>query len=173
MLPPTEYHLAAPAIAPSGPCSAVLSLPAPPFDVTVTVEGAGAVQAVPLGQWPARQLVNPKQMWPWPADLVAPPKPFSGPPRRLLVYALFPGRAPDTLALRLLPKPSPSSAGTVPVTVQPLPGAEVYHHRDDDIYHYVKREDAALISGFGRQLRLRLAFRVNGQLRYWQWVEAI
>jgi len=170
---PDEFLLTARAVAPAGACSSVVSLPVPPFDVTVSVQGASAVQAVPLGHWPARLLANPKQTWPWPADLVAPPKPFGGPPRRLLVYARFPGPAPESLSLRLAPAAPQQLPGAVPVSVRLIPGPESYHHRDEELYHYVKREDSALISAFGRDLSLRLGFRVNGQMRYWQWIEAI
>ncbi len=153
--------------------TAVFSLPLPPYPVGVKVAGAKEVQCVPMGEWPARLLVNPKQMWPWDRKRIK-PKPFGNPPRRCLVYARFPKAAPKEINLSLTPgKLAAPGPQTVPVEVALAPSKEFYQHKDAEkgLYHYVKREDSVSIKGFGRELSLRLAFKVGQELRYWQWVE--
>lgn len=152
--------------------TAVVSLPLPPFNVGIEVEGAAAVQSVPLGEWPAREMVNPRQVWPWPQELLAKPAAFGNPPRRALVYATFPNGAPDQVSVRLLAgRPAKSSSGTFPFEVECVPGKETYLKREFNpgLYHYVKREDSVRLRGFGREMSLRLGFRVGEEVRYWQW----
>ena len=157
----------------------VCSLPLPPFPVQVTVPGADSVQTVPLGEWPARALVNPRVTWPWPKGAVKPPKPFANPPRRCLLYAHFPQPAPRDVSVNLTPTAKAATAPTaatdhftpVACELRVVLGAETYHKRDEVTYHYVKREDSVLIQAGGRELTLRLAFRVNGELRYWQFAQ--
>ncbi|MCC6580048.1 MAG: hypothetical protein IT440_06365 [Phycisphaeraceae bacterium] len=154
---------------------AVCSLPMPPFHADVTVSGATVTQAVPLGQWPARALLHPALAAMWKDAKIAAPDPLGNPPRRCLVYARFPGCAPDAMDVTLTPSsgaPARNDA-TFPVTLKLQHDEEIYHHRDEKLYHYVKREDSVRVEGHGAGLTLRLAWRIGDELRYWQWVQMI
>lgn len=146
------------------------SLPMPPLNAAVDVTGADAVQVVPVGAWPARAMANDRVTWPWPD--VAAPKAFDNPPRRCLVYARFPGGAPDRCTATLAPSRGDAApTGEFPLTLSVRGGSETYHHRDEQLYHYVKREDTVDVAGLGRSMALRLGWRIGQDLRWWQWVE--
>ncbi len=169
------------AIAAAGSRTAIVSLPLPPVPVDVKVAGADSVQAIPLGEWPARLMANPKQTWPWPAEWVAAPKGFGNPPRRCLLYARFPDAAPDRFRVTVTTTPSagPDPVGApqdaFPVQVSAVPGKETYMKRElhPGLYHYVKREDSVTVRGFGHALTLRLGFRIGDETRYWQWCTTV
>ncbi len=156
--------------------SLVVSLPLPPWEVDVDIPGAATVQRVPLGEWPARTLLDPRLRRAWPASEIAQPRAFGNPPRRCLVEARFDGALPAELHARLTRR---EQAGPVPVAppvataVRAEEGEEIYHHRDEELYHYVRREDAAIIVAGGERLRVRLGMLIHDQRRYWQWVTAI
>jgi hypothetical protein len=154
--------------------TAVFSLPLPPFPVDISVNGAEQVQCVPLGEWPARLMENPRALWPWDEAEQVAAKPFGNPARRYLVHARFPAAVPDSFDINLTPGKLPAECGDeVDLKVLPVAGEEVYHKREGDLYHYVRREDSVTLSAFGKELSLRLTFNVNGELRYWQWTECL
>lgn len=156
--------------------SAVFSLPLPPFDVEVAVDNAESVQVVPIGEWPARAMLNPRVTWPWKKEDLVSPRPFGNPPRRGLVTARFKEAAPAELGVTLTPRtdgPPVLPATPCAASATLLPGPEAYHHRDEVLYHYVKREDSVRLESNGAAVGLRAAFLVQGEMRYWQWCEAI
>lgn len=157
-------------------CVATFSLPMPPFYNTITVDQAESVQIIPVGNWPARAMLNSHLTWPWNKDDLIPPHPFNNPPRRCLVTVRFKDPAPSTLDVTLMScdqKEMNDNDKPCTASVELLPGRETYHHRDNTIYHYVKREDYARIKTDKGLLDIRAAFLVNGEMRYWQWCETI
>ena len=152
----------------------ICSLPMPPFDCDIRVEGASRTQAIPLGEWPARAMADAKTMWPWPEPLRQAPRGFGNPPRRCLVEAVFPDTAPSRIVVELLPGQKLAAPGAASyVKLQVVPGPEEYHKKGAEGYHYVKREDALRLNVNGKGMSLALAMRVGGELRRWQWVEII
>lgn len=152
----------------------ICSLPLPPFQTTIKIPGASCIQAVPLGQWPQLSLLDDKQTWPWDKDHVKAPDILNPVPRRYLVQAEFTEAAPEQIEVELEPGPSAVLPESGSVAVETVPGREVYHHRDESTYHYVKREDYARVKlPDGTTFLVRLGMRVNGTSRYWQWVEVI
>lgn len=151
----------------------VCSLPLPPFNAGVNVPGAAIMQVIPLGHWGQRALLDPKQTWPWPKEYLQAPHILNQPPRRCLVTAVFAEPVTGPVQAEIIPGGGISGGGEFPAEAATLPGKETYHHRDEEIYHYVKREDAALLKGPEHSLKLSLGMNVNGEKRYWQWVEVI
>ncbi len=150
---------------------AICSLPLPPSATRVQVRDAVAVQVTPLGQWPARELAGARLRTAW-RDWPLVAQGFDNPPRRGLLMARFADAAPDTLDVTLSPGQMPVvSADQVDATCLPVPGPEEYHHRDEALYHYVRREDAVALHAFGQQFKLSLAFDLGHAVRRWQWVQ--
>lgn len=171
------YKVKLETIAPTNSRTAFFSLPLPPFHAAIEVEGAIATQVVPLGAWPARTLRNPRQTWPWLEEIAG--ESCHNPPRRALVTAHFETDAPDELSLNI--RRAEEEKNTLPkvetehrkMKLAIVPGEEKYHHRDETLYHYLRREDSLLVEAAGRKFELRAAMKVDGELRYWQWCEIV
>lgn len=146
----------------------------PPFDCDIHIPGAVKTQMVPLGEWPARSLVDKKTLWPWPESARQAPKAFGNPPRRCLLQAVFPGAAPDRIEVEFLPGKQFAATETSPdAELKIVPGLEEYYKKSEEGYHYVRREDALEIRLNTKRLSLSLAMRVGSQIRRWQWLEII
>lgn len=158
---------------PNGGNKIVCSLPLPPFDADVKIPGAEKVEIIPLGHWGQRAMLDPKQTWPWPKEYLQTPNILNQPPRRCLVTAIFPQPVTGPVKAEILPGCKIPEGGNFSASVEILPGKETYHHRDEEIYHYVKREDTALLKSAKAPIKLRLGMDIDGERRCWQWCEVI
>ena len=151
----------------------ICSLPLPPFNVAVNIPGAEAVQTIPLGHWGQRAMLDSKQTWAWPEEYLETPNILEQAPRRCLVSASFAEPVSGKVKAELIPGGKIVENESNTASAKILPDDETYHHRDEEIYHYVKREDSALLTNGENSLKLRLGMNVNGEFRYWQWCEVI
>lgn len=152
----------------------IASLPLPPEYVNIKISGALRCQVANLGAWPTRALANP-----------AVAAGFSGtesvrdwnlPPRRALVMAEFPGKLPEYVDVEL----TPADKMVKPVTALPdamariVTDQETYHKRDNEIYHYVRREESLRMLAGKNEYALRLGMEMpSGERRYQQWCAII
>ena len=151
----------------------VCSVPLPPFNVGLDIPKAEEIQLIPLGNWGQRAMFDKKQTWVWPEKFLQKPDIQNQPPRRCLLYAEFDEAVNDNVIVKITPGQKIRKQACDNKNVSIIEGDEIYYHRNEKIYHYVKREDAAEISNIENKIRLRLGINVNGEHRYWQWCEVI
>ena len=152
----------------------ITSLPLPPEFVNITIPGASRCQVSNLGAWPMRALANPSVTAGFSGAESA--KVWNLPPRRALIMAEFPKTLPEYVDIELIPankignKPAVLPEGMARI----LTDQEIYHKRDDKIYHYVRREESLRICTGKNEYDLRLGMEMpSGEKNYQQWCTII
>lgn len=130
----------------------IVSLPLPDSACTPRIAGARRQECIPLGHWPESRL-----------------------PRRALIRADLDAPLAGPLTAELLPGAMPSGAADGPgPLVQIVNDREIYHHRDAELYHYVRSDESARIRLGQREYELFLGWQMpSGERRFAQWMTAI
>ena len=152
----------------------ITSLPLPPEFVDIKIPGALRCQVANLGAWPIRALENPAVTVGFTKTESV--KAWNLPPRRALIMAEFPEKLPENVDIELMPadkmgnKPAALPEGMARIVT----GQEIYHKRDDKIYHYVRREESLRVHAGNNIYDLRLGMEMpSGERRYQQWCTII
>lgn len=156
----------------------ICSLPLGPEYTDVKVKGAVSQSTVPLGQYGLFALRNPAVTAGF--DITAVDH-WNLPPRRVLLFADFPGETPEKIEVEL------TSAGAPPQkNVPQLPEGMVEFSRDEEIYckrenfahldpplyHYVKCENRIFLTVSGKKYEFIPGWEMpDGEFRRLQWGE--
>ena len=156
----------------------ICSLPLGPEYTNVLVKGASLQSTVPLGKYGLFALQNPAVTAGFDTsgvDLLNPP------PRRVLLFADFPGGLPEKVEVELTPADAPPVPEIPEVPegmVEFSRDGEIYRKREDyahlevPLYHYVKCENKIFLTVSGRRYEFIPGWVMpDGELRRMQWGE--
>lgn len=130
----------------------IVSLPLPDSPCTMRIAGAQRQEYIPLGHWPDSHL-----------------------PRRALIRADFATPLTDDICVELEPGTPPALAQELPEgVVQIIHDREIYHHRDAELYHYVRSDESVRLKLNDSELELFLGWQMpSGERRFAQWMTVI